>query len=294
MIAPMHPLARYLSDHSEALDPQATKIAPDLPPITGIRSVVFDIYGTLLISGSGDIGITDALQKEDALRQLLTEFGLPAPPGVSSLTQHLVDLIQADHARSRANGIEFPEVEIREIWATLLTGEPEEPPPTSDQIEALAVAYENATNPVWPMPGAGELLHALQDRELSLGIVSNAQFYTPLLFEAFFEADLGQLGFDPDLSFFSYQHRQGKPGTWLYEQLRDALAARGISPEETLYVGNDALKDIHPAASLGFRTALFAGDQRSLRLRADYPDLLHPDATVTTLPQVLELLPEAD
>ena len=287
----MHPLAAYLRDHSRPLEPQATGTAPQLPVLDGIRCAVFDIYGTLLISGSGDIGVTDATQQEDSLRRLLSEMNLPVPDTAPSLSGRFVDLIQRDHAKSKAGGIEFPEVEIREIWTALVSGRPEDPPPSPDQIDALAVAYENITNPVWPMPGAGELMQALRDRGLALGIVSNAQFYTPLLFEAFFGAPLDRLGFDPNLLFFSYQHRQGKPGLWLYEQLRDALAARSISPGETLYVGNDALKDIHPASTLGFRTALFAGDRRSLRLRPDHPDLLPPDATLTSLSQVLDLIP---
>ena len=140
------------------------------------------------------------------------------------------------------------------------------------------------------MPDAQPVIEELHRRGLVLGIVSNAQFYTPLLFEAFFLQSTEQLGFDPDLSFFSYQHRQAKPGTWLYEQLVDALAARELDPAQILYIGNDALKDIHPAAQLGFRTALFAGDERSLRLREDHKDLLPPDAVITKLRQIFELV----
>ena len=287
----MHPLATYLRDHSRPMEPQVTGVSPHLPILEGILCAVFDIYGTLLISGSGDIGVTDAAQQEDTLRKLITGMKLPVPDPGHSLSGQFLELIRQDHAKSKTGGIEFPEVEIREIWARLVSGLPGEPPPAPDQVEALAVAYENATNPVWPMPGAGDLLRILRDRGITLGIVSNAQFYTPLLFEAFFDAPLDQLGFDPDLLFFSYRHRQGKPGAWLYEQLRDALAARGIAPGETLYVGNDALKDVHPAAALGFRTALFAGDHRSLRLRPEHPNLLPPETTVTSLLQILDLLP---
>ncbi|MHC4986693.1 MAG: HAD family hydrolase, partial [Planctomycetota bacterium] len=66
----------------------------------------------------------------------------------------------------------------------------------------------------------------------------------------------------------------------------------GIEPGQALYVGNDVRNDIAPARSLGMRTALFAGDARSLRLRADDPDCggAQPDAVVTALPQILELL----
>ncbi len=269
---------------SQPLDPLPTEVEPVLPALPGIRAVVFDVYGTLVVSGSGDIGVSDDDQKEVALRSILRDLDITPPRAGESLTQRFVELIGSDHARTRESGIQFPEVEIREIWQELLGIDP------GPALETVAVAYECATNPVWPMSGAQDLLEELHRRELALGIVSNAQFYTPYLFESFFLKSLEQLGFDPDLAWFSYRHKRAKPGTWLYEQLRDALAARKIDPAAVLYIGNDALKDINPAAALGFRTALFAGDQRSLRLRDDQPNLHPPDAIVTELAQVLRLL----
>lgn len=285
----MHPLSSLIRERSSPLAPQVTGLAPILPELPNIRSVIFDIYGTLVVSGSGDIGTSDAGQKESALRTILAELDFPPPPQSQSLTKRLVELIQASHEDSKRNGIAHPEVEIRELWTTVL--EEYYPTSTPDDVEKIAVAYELATNPVWPMPGALETIRTLRDSGLLLGIVSNAQFYTPLLFDALFDQNLDQLGFLPDLSFFSYEHRRGKPGTWLYEQLRDALAKRDILPEQTLYVGNDALKDVHAAATVGFRTALFAGDLRSLRQRADHPKLLPPTAIVTQLSQIPQLLP---
>ena len=46
-----------------------------------------------------------------------------------------------------------------------------------------------------------------------------------------------------------------------------ALGKNGVAPGEVLYVGNDMLNDVYAAGQVGFRTALFAGDQRSLRMR---------------------------
>jgi putative hydrolase of the HAD superfamily len=52
------------------------------------------------------------------------------------------------------------------------------------------------------------------------------------------------------------------------------------------------LNDILPAQTTGFRTALFAGDKRSLRLRRDNPRCsnLKPDMVLTDLVQLVELL----
>jgi putative hydrolase of the HAD superfamily len=54
-------------------------------------------------------------------------------------------------------------------------------------------------------------------------------------------------------------------------------------------VGNDMLNDIYPAKKLGFQTALFAGDARSLRLRTDDPRCrnLSADLILTDLEQLI-------
>lgn len=286
----MHRLSRFIRDRSSPLAPQPTPLQAHLPKLDGIRCVAFDIYGTLVVSGSGDIGLTDASRKETALRAILADLDFPPLPPNPALTSRFLELIRASHEVSKSQGILYPEVEVRELWATLLQELHPDRRTTPDEVESIAVAYELATNPVWPMPGAAEILTTLRDCGLLLGIVSNAQFYTPLLFEAFFDTTLEQFGFRPDLSFFSYQHRRGKPGIWLYEQLRDALATIKFTPHETLFVGNDALKDIHAAASVGFRTALFAGDLRSLRLHPDKQNLLPPTATITHLHQLANIV----
>ena len=60
------------------------------------------------------------------------------------------------------------------------------------------------------------------------------------------------------------------------------------------------LKDVWTAAQAGCRTALFAGDERSLRLRKDDPRTqgLRPDVVLTELVQLPACLepdePEAD
>lgn len=269
---------------SQPLEPIPTSLAPRLPTLPDIRAVAFDVYGTLVISGSGDIGVSEGIQKETALRSILRDLAITPPDESDSLSERLVDLIREDHTHAHKEGIDFPEVEIRDLWARLLRIE------RGSDLETVAIAYECASNPVWPMPGSQDVLESLQQAGMAMGIVSNAQFYTPYLFESFYLRSLDQLGFNPALSFFSYRHRRAKPGAWLYQQLVTALATSGILPHQVLYVGNDALKDIHPAAQLGFRTALFAGDQRSLRLHSERPDLQTPDAIITQLPQLLEIL----
>ena len=57
-------------------------------------------------------------------------------------------------------------------------------------------------------------------------------------------------------------------------------------------VGNDLLNDIAAAARCGCRTALFAGDTRSLRLRTDNLECarLKPDCVISDLQQLKTVL----
>ncbi|QNN22818.1 HAD family hydrolase [Planctomycetales bacterium ZRK34] len=286
-------LIQRIGELSQPLEPIATDVTEKLSPLNDIRAVLFDVYGTLIISGSGDIGISMAQDSASAFAAALKAVELSAEsidPQQGFARLH--EAIQRHHAVRRTAGIEYPEVEIRDVWAEVLTamGLTQLSP---DTVEAMAVEYECRVNPTWPMPDLLSTLTALRERDLTLGIVSNAQFFTPLLFEALADHDLVQLGFDLEQCVYSFELLEAKPSTVLYEQAADRLRDhRGIRPEQVLYVGNDMLNDITPAQQVGFKTALFAGDQRSLRLRLGDPRVVRtqPDLIVTTLASLPPLL----
>jgi putative hydrolase of the HAD superfamily len=111
------------------------------------------------------------------------------------------------------------------------------------------------------------------------------------MFPAFMGKTHAELGFDPDLCAWSFQLLEAKPSVNLFRGVVERLQhSYNIAPEEALYVGNDMLNDIWPAAQLGLKTALFAGDQRSLRLRENDPRCsgLEPDIIITKLLQFSE------
>lgn len=270
---------------SHPLEPRPTDLAPRVQRLPDIRAVLFDVYGTLFISASGDIAageldedtrVFEAALHEAGLSGLATEGAIPGP-------EAMIEAIRTSHARSRERGIEYPEVDILAIWREVLSGLAGAVP--EQALRVLAVEYECRVNAVWPMPGADQTLKTLAERGLSLGIVSNAQFYTPLMFQALLGASPTELGFAPEHCAWSYEGGVAKPATRLFQRVLGPLVEHhGIAPSQVLYVGNDRLKDIWPAASLGCRTALFAGDRRSLRLRegdgrcaAAEPDLIITD-----------------
>ncbi|WP_296900159.1 HAD family hydrolase, partial [Thiohalocapsa sp.] len=280
---------------TKPLTPQPTAAVPRLEPLPGIRAVVFDVYGTLVISGSGDIGLTATSAAEGAFAEAWTAAGLSAAalPAAFDGPAMLKAEIQQEHVASRARGVDHPEVDIVAVWQALLAklGAPMDP----DQARELALEYELRTNPVWPMPGLDDTVETLARRGMVLGIVSNAQFYTPLMLHAFLGRPLNSAGVDPRCCAFSYRQGVAKPSTAIYALALSGLAQHHhISPTEVLYIGNDVRNDIQPAQTLGCRTALFAGDARSLRLREDDAQLrkVKPDRVLTELSQITsDLLP---
>lgn len=279
------------------LAPLPTAVSPRVDPLTGIRAVLFDVYGTLVISGCGDIGLTatDDLPKAFAEAWRAAELDSGALPEGFDAATTLKDKIQADHAASRAAGVDYPEVDIVAIWRRLLADL--RISADDSRLRRLALEYELRTNPVWPMPGLAAVLATLAARGLVLGLVSNAQFYTPLMLEAFLGRPLAAAGLDPDCCLLSYREAVAKPSTAIYRPALDALqSGHGVAPEAVLYIGNDIRNDVQPAQALGCRTALFAGDARSLRLREDDPVLRRvvPDRVLTELEQLTtQLLPAA-
>lgn len=271
----MSPLAELVRESLRPLPVAPTGLSPKLPRLDGIRAVVFDLYGTLLVSAAGG---------EPARRDGAT--------GTSpDLEAVFWSLVRAEQERKRAAGIVHPEVDVRGVWAEVF-GKSGETVADSAALEERALRHECEVNPVWPMPDADVILDALRERGFLLGIISNAQFYTLPVMEGLFGRDFDGLGFHPRLRVFSFEMGEGKPSPRLFSRLSEEAAVLGLAPEEILYVGNDFHKDILPGRAAGFRTALFAGDSRSLRLGGVPADeaVATADAVLTGLAQIADLL----
>jgi len=289
-------LIQRINRLSAPLPPLPTDMSPSIVPLQKIRCVIFDVYGTMLVSGSGDIGLgsgEDAAALADAMRAAgISQGGADSGRHGVELLRQQIDHV---HEQKRASGVDFPEVEIRSIWRHVLDVLAREQGTdqtfTDQTIESLAVEYECRVNPVWPMPHLEQTLTRLQQSDLTLGIVSNSQFCTPLLFEALLGRSTDELGFDPNLCAWSYLAGCAKPSKHLYEPVDKALRSGSIDPNQVLYVGNDMRKDIGPANSIGWHTALFAGDQRSLRLETGQEQSNSgPSLTLTGLDQLCDAM----
>ena len=229
-------------------------LKPNGAPNRRYHAVIFDIYGTLLIAPAG--GVKPDPAADGVLRTILREFGHTPPESPSRM---LHDAVLRHHA---AAGVPFPEVDLRELWREVLGLDQDA------DLGPLVEQTEAAWHPAKPMPGAAKMIQQLSRAGISLGLLSNAQCNT-----------LKSLGsavdlFAPALTVLSYRHGIAKPSPELFEILIDRLAGRGLTPAETLLIGNDPIQDIAPAAAHGFQTALFIGHPESHRSGDCSPDLV--------------------
>jgi putative hydrolase of the HAD superfamily len=272
-------LIRRYSPPASPLPVRERLLAATKPSEAGIRAYLFDVYGTLFTSASGDIGILASQAQErpedERIRELLAPFG----PGAAlpDLVRRFTAAATAEHERLRGKTA-WPEIDVRQIWAAILRV-PEE------KAAEFSLRFELAVNPVYPMPGLADTIHKLRTAGFPLGLVSNAQFFTPRLFTAFLGGPPGTLGFSPGLCVYSFLEGEAKPSPRLFRKAAAGLAVLGIRPEEAVYAGNDMRNDIWAAKQADFRAALFAGDGRSLRLRGDDPGCagLKPDYLLKSL-----------
>jgi len=250
-----------------------------------IKCVLFDIYGTLFISGSGDIGTAKkAFQETEQIEHLLERFEIKR--NAKTLLNNFFNAVEEQHKQLRKKGIDYPEIEIDKIWMSVIGDD------NLERARIFALEFELIVNPVYPMPNLKQVLRELKNRHIILGIISNAQFFTPYLFDWFLKSDLKHFGFEPNLIFFSYKFGYAKPSSFLFEVASSRLKDMNIQTNSILYVGNDMLNDIYPAQRAGFMTGLFAGDARSLRLRSDESVCknLSADIIITDLIQLLDYL----
>jgi putative hydrolase of the HAD superfamily len=267
---PVNQAQSYLESRSDDFVPLSvvkTDMVPFFQTDNSIKAVLFDIYGTLLISEAGDIGLSALDQGEDHLIQIETTEG-QKEIGYNKLKSMLFHRISYYHemVKKKDVGIVYPEVDIITLWSDIfhLLGFRDY---NIDDLLKASIAFEIFSNKVWLMPGALSLIEFLRVRRMPLGIVSNAQFYTPLLFEFLSGLTLDRMGFQEEYISWSYEKKCGKPDPLIFRDPLDELKRLGIKSHEILYVGNDMLNDIATASALGLKTALFAGDQRSLRMR---------------------------
>jgi len=276
-------IIQIIKDNIQPLYPIKTGLMPKLCPQFKARAVIFDVYGTLIISSSGELKSPDYSghdHQQKQLEKLMQKYRIGKSP--VQISTSFQNQIKQAHKKLKKQGIDFPEVKYEDIWKTVTNIRDE------NTLKTFTTEYEMIVNPVYSMPHVSEIISYLNKKNIFLGIISNAQFFTPLILEVLLDRDIEISGFKNDMIFLSYKWNRAKPSQFLFQKAAEALNKYEIKPGETLYVGNDICSDIMPAQKAGFKTALFAGDKRSLRsCDNNKNDLrIEPDYILTDLDEI--------
>jgi len=293
--------------------------------LKGVRAVIFDIYGTMV--NYWRPGFEDKNRRDELLQQAFADvadmFGMndalsginPHDPPARTLKDFYNGLLALAHQKSADKNVEFSEIRVEEVWtviamilkrngydvnAHLPSGVPASVS-ASDFAKYLAATYNYFGMGRTLYPGVTSALKKLKNENIVLGILSDAQFYTPIDLTLYLRDqsdgkvdDYNDL-FDAGLSFFSYEHGFVKPAETLFRRLADALNRHHITPAQTVFVGNDFNADIRPAAAAGMRTALFCGDDKMVFGKDEnigdiVPDIVFEDWEL--LPQLISFYGE--
>ncbi len=294
---------QHIRPYLDELEPLAP-IETDVEPLLGefkTKAVVFDIYGTLIISASGDVDKAEynAQMVKKALEGAKFEILTDSEDAYNDIFHDFNGYLFGHLSKNRRDGKPFPEVDVISVWRdTLIAAEKKGKIiiGAESDVTLFTFIFELQTNKIWPMPEMKKVIETLHQNNITLGIVSNAQFYTPVIMNYLLHdnlvADEFITPFQKELSVFSYKELRGKPDTFLFEKLVPALQAYHLKPEEVLYVGNDMLKDVYTSSQVGFKTVLYAGDKRSYRLHKNDKRVIgvKPDYVITELKQLLDIL----
>jgi FMN phosphatase YigB (HAD superfamily) len=283
---------------------------PKLKPLP-VKAVLWTVYGTLVAVPQGELlfehpqeFVTDA-----ALDKLIKEFkmwnSMSRKPGAPSAYMKELYNKSLTVLRMAGGGERFPEVQVERVWEDILkklvqkeyTFDPATYGSLNEYAKKIAYFYHASIQGAGAYPGAADALKLAAERGVAQGLLADGQCFTAGQLQRCLRQqdpnfDLAAV-VPPALRIVSAEKKARKPSDTLFKAAAAAVAARGLAPSDVLHVGSNLARDIGPAKKHGFRTALFAGDKHSLAATPEQlqDPALRPDAMLTELPQVLEIIP---
>jgi hypothetical protein len=287
------------------------KARPFLERLPDVRVVTWGVYGTLLAIAEKELHFVhpNAFIMDLALDKTIQEFkmwkAMTRKPGKPSEYMRLLYTNALDELRMLpAAGEKHPEIQVEKIWEMivnkLLQNEYEFDGAffgfVAEYSRKIAYFFHASMQGTACYGGAAEALRAVASAGLSQGLLGDGQTFTCV------QLHRGLRGQDARLELnalipttrrvLSAEVRARRPSERLFKEMLNRLAKEDISPGEVLHVGNTLERDVAPAKRLGMRTALFAGDKRSVEASAEQmkqPNL-RPDVLLTELPQIANVV----
>jgi FMN phosphatase YigB (HAD superfamily) len=286
--------------------PAAPKIDPPKakPKLTAmpVKAVFWTVYGTLVAVPQGELLFEHPQEFVTgvALDKVIKEFkmwqSMSRKPGApSEYMRELFNKALTVLRLAGGGGERFPEVQTERVWDDIVKKLFQKDysfdegiyGPMAEYVKKIAYFYHASIQGAGPYPGAADALVGLAERGVVQGLLTDGQCFTAGQLQRCLRLQRPDFDLDavipPALRFVSAERRARKPSDTLFKAALGAVAA---------HVGSNLMRDIAPAKKHGFRTALYAGDKNSLSATPDQlkDPATRPDALITELPQVLDLL----
>ncbi|ADC88301.1 MULTISPECIES: HAD family hydrolase [Staphylococcus] len=122
-------------------------------------------------------------------------------------------------------------------------------------------------------------LEQLTERNYLTGVIANGKSKIK-------QFRLHSLGIEHVINYLSTSEMVGyrKPHPKIFE---DMIAQLGVTPNEMMYVGDDALNDVAPARAMGMVSVWFKQEDAEIEPLAE-----EVDYTITTIEEILDILPQ--
>jgi FMN phosphatase YigB (HAD superfamily) len=311
-----------LEQYVERLDARADlpwPAAPKVEPVKAkpsihalpVKAVFWTVYGTLVAVPQGELQFEhpDEDVTRAALDKVIKEFkmwnSMSRKPGApSEYMRELFNKALTAIRMAGSGGEKFPEVQAERIWDDIVkklmqkeySFDAVQYGAIGDYVKKIAYFYHASIQGAGAYPGAADALKLLAERGVAQGLLADGQCFTVGQLQRCLKKQDPDFDLDaviaPGMRVVSAEKKARKPSDTLFRAAVAAAGAKGLSPSEVLHVGSSLARDIGPAKKHGFRTALFAGDRASLAATPEQlkDAALRPDALVTELPQVLELI----
>ncbi len=209
-----------------------------------IKAIFFDIYGTLI-----DIK-TD--EYDPLLYNTFSQF--LSYMGVYIGHEELKDFWFGKIAELlKRNPEEYPEVDVLEVFRELLYAHGIKRPGKMT-IEFIARLFRSLSRKSFGTSAHAHTILESISGDYSLGIISDAQ-------RPFTLPELRMLNLDRffDTVVLSSDIGVKKPNPKIFKKAMDSL---GVSPEESLYIGDNPAKDLVGAKGIGMKMLLFRSEEK--------------------------------
>jgi putative hydrolase of the HAD superfamily len=207
--------------------------------MSAYQAVIFDLDGTLRESKPHFM---------DALHQTLLDMGLDVDPFKWRLTERWVHEYWAQSPEIIEDVRVYGKDQIWNRFLTRLMDKVGHPHASEEEVQAFGDHMREVFQPVSELtPGAREVLTTLQERGLTLGVLSNR--------DKPFGDELEKLDI---AEFFDFTLAAGEVGVWKPrpEIFLAALDRAGAGADEAVYIGDNYYADIIGAREAGIDAIL--------------------------------------